>query len=337
MKRERTTIKDIAEELGLSTATVSNVIHGKAGRVSEETIHRVNKLLEERKYIPNMAGLLLARNSSRIVGVVIYDHPKYEGRILEDGFIASSLNALLRELERFGYFMMVKTASQWEEIEKFGSMWNMEGLVLMGFCQQEYKKLRENMRIPFVVYDGFFSETERIVNVRIDDYDGGFQVGTYLKNMGHRHILCLSDNEICMDAERMRGVRDGVPEGSVDHLLLPMEKKLREDFYLKHFQKIMEYTAVFAVSDSYGAEFAHFMQRHGVSVPDDISIVGFDDTYSSRNCIPELTTVRQNPCVRARTALDALKELRNGSASQYTITLPVELIVRKSVRKISQP
>lgn len=64
MENQRVTIRDIAEELGLSTATVSNVIHGKTGKFSDETVKRVQALLEERQYIPSMAGILLAQNST---------------------------------------------------------------------------------------------------------------------------------------------------------------------------------------------------------------------------------------------------------------------------------
>lgn len=99
---ERVRICDIAEELDLSTATVSNVIRGKTGKVSAETAERVTALLEEREYIPSMAGILLARNSSRILGVFVNDHPKYEGHTLDDFFIASSLNFLSAEIERTG-------------------------------------------------------------------------------------------------------------------------------------------------------------------------------------------------------------------------------------------
>lgn len=100
MENQRVTIRDIAEELGLSTATVSNVIHGKTGKISDETVKRVQALLEERQYIPSMAGILLAQNSSKIIGVFINDHEKYEGRTLEDFFIASSLNYLSSEIEK---------------------------------------------------------------------------------------------------------------------------------------------------------------------------------------------------------------------------------------------
>lgn len=89
--QERVRICDIAEELGLSTATVSNVIHGKTNKVSDETVQRVTALLEKRRYIPSMAGILLARNGSGIIGVFVNDHPKYEGHTLRDGFLASAL------------------------------------------------------------------------------------------------------------------------------------------------------------------------------------------------------------------------------------------------------
>lgn len=160
---ERVRICDIAEELGLSTATVSNVIHGKTNKVSTETAERVTALLEERQYIPSMAGILLAQNSSKILGVFVNDHPKYEGHTLDDFFIASSLNALSAEIERGGQFMMVKRAASAEEIVQFASMWNMDGIVVIGFCEQDYALLRRRMRIPFAVYDGICRTPRRFL------------------------------------------------------------------------------------------------------------------------------------------------------------------------------
>lgn len=69
-------IIDIAEELKVSTATVSNVLHGKTKKISDETVKLVEKKLEERGYIPDMAATLLARNNSRIIGVVVNNHKK---------------------------------------------------------------------------------------------------------------------------------------------------------------------------------------------------------------------------------------------------------------------
>ena len=154
MEQSRVRIVDIADALGLSTATVSKVIHGKTGKISDETVKRVQQELERTGYIPNMAGILLARNNSRIIGVVVNDGIKYEGRVLEDGFVMSSLNALSHEVNEKGYFLMIKTTSDINEIPVFASMWNMDGLILMGFCEADYEMLRNQMRISFVVYDG---------------------------------------------------------------------------------------------------------------------------------------------------------------------------------------
>ena len=209
MEEKRVRISDIAEELGLSTATVSNVLHGKTKKISDRTVQKVQALLEERQYVPSMAGILLAQNSSRIIGVVINDHDKYEGHTLEDVFVAASLNYLSTEIEKNGFFMMVKKTKNPEEIIKYASMWNMEGIVIIGFCDQDYMYLRNHMRIPFVVYDGYCSQVERIYNITIDNYDGGRQVGAYLKKKGHKKVLYIADNDICVDKDRYEGFLEG--------------------------------------------------------------------------------------------------------------------------------
>lgn len=332
MDNERIRISDIAEELGLSTATVSNVIHGKTKKVSDETVKRVQELLEKRGYIPSMAGILLAQNNSRIIGIVVNDHEKYEGCVLEDGFISSAINALSGEIDRADYFMMVKVTSQWDEIVRFASMWNMEGLVIMGFCEQDYKKLRERMRIPFVVYDGYFEETERICNLTIDNYDGGRQVGEYLKHMGHKKVLCISDNFTCMDSERMDGCAEALGVPTVSFMQIPMLAEQRMDFYRGRIEEILDYTAVFAVSDFYALELIQFLKDRGYGVPEDISVVGFDDNSMCRFSSPALTTVHQDVGMRARHAISILRSLKEGTEKRFTVKLPVTLVERDSVK-----
>lgn len=335
MENERVRISDLAEELGLSTATVSNVIHGKTKKVSCETVKRVQELVEKRGYIPSMAGILLAQNDSKIIGIVVNDHPKYEGHVLEDGFISASVNALSREMDRTGYFMMVKVTDKWEEIIRFASMWNMEGLVIIGFCEQDYKKLRECMHIPFVVYDGYFQETGRICNLIIDNYDGGFQVGNYLKRMGHKKVLCISDNFVCMDSERMDGCAAAMGETSVSFMKIPMREKERMYFYQEKTAETLEYTAVFAVSDFYAAELMHYLQEKGISVPEKISVVGFDDSPLCSYCSPSLTTVRQDAGMRAKHAVSILQNLKRGTEERGTVKLPVFLVERGSVKNLN--
>ena len=381
--QHRVRIVDIAEELGLSTATVSNVIHGKTKKISDETVRRVQALIEERGYIPSMAGILLAQNSSGIIGVVVNDHRKYEGRVFEDAFIASAVNALSAEIERAGMFLMIKAARKQEEIVRFASMWNMEGLVLIGFCEEDYAGLREKMHIPFVIYEGFFvtvqdrsernrvdrknmiqgcknpiveddfhgflhrncegteqfrffSESERVSNLLIDNFDGGRQVGMYLSAMGHKRILCISDNDICMDGERMAGCRSVMPQGAVDFLRVPMERGRRLQSYEAELERMCAYTAIFAVSDVYAIELLFFLQGHNIRVPEQISIVGFDDIAQSAQVCPMLTTVGQDVKKRAVLALEELARLKEDPAGGREILLPVQLVIRESVWRIDR-
>lgn len=336
MGNERVRISDIAEELGLSTATVSNVIHGKTKKISDETVKRVQELLEQKAYIPSMAGILLAQNNSRIIGIVINNHEKYEGHVLEDGFISASINALSHEIDQAGYFMMVKVITQWKEIVRFASMWNMEGLVIIGFCEQDYKKLRENMHIPFVVYDGYFQETQKICNLTIDNFDGGFQVGTYLKKMGHKKVLCLADNFICMDFERIKGCVKVMGQEAVSFMQIPVQADERINFYKGRLREISGYTAVFAVSDYYAMELVRFLQENEIRVPEDISVVGFDDSPLCKYSVPRLTTVRQDAKERAKTAISVLRNLKEKTEERLTIKLPVSLVERESVQNINK-
>lgn len=332
MGNDRIRIADIADELGVSTATVSNVIHGKTKKVSGETMKRVQKLLEERQYIPSMAGILLAQNNSKMIGVVIHDHEKYGGHTLEDPFICASLNALAKEIERAGKFLMLKVTDQWNEIPRFASMWNMEGMVLIGYCEQDYKKLREQMHIPFVVCDGYMKSSGNLVNIEINHQDGGAQVGRYLRSKGHKAVLCIADNRLCMDMERYMGLKSEIPDAEL--MVIPMEQEVRTAFYMEHLEEIKKYSAVFAVSDYYAMDFILFLNRAGISVPEEMSVVGFDDVRECEKFVPALTTVKQDQEQRAALADELLSRLRDGTCRDQNVKLPVSLIERDSVREV---
>lgn len=328
MEEHRVRIRDIADELGLSTATVSNVIHGKTQKISEDTVKRVQEQLERRQYIPNMAGILLARNDSKIIGVVINDHEKYEGHVLEDGFIAASVNALAGAVDRAGFFLMPKITASWQEIPKFASMWNMVGLVLIGYCYQDYQYLRDEIRVPLVIYDGTIHDGERLVNLTIDNYGGGKQMGEHFKSLGHERVLYIADNDTHVDHLRYEGLRSVIPRA--EQLLIPMEQEKRSAFYEERFEEISGFSAVFAASDHYAADFLHFVQSKGISIPRQMSVAGFDDSALSRQLHPMLTTIGQDHTARAELAVEVLIKLRKQIAVEPEILLPVKLMQRNS-------
>ncbi|MGN0364778.1 MAG: LacI family DNA-binding transcriptional regulator [Suilimivivens sp.] len=280
MNEYRVTIKDIAEELGVSTATVSNVIHGKTKKISQQTVAKVQEKIENSGYLPNMAAVLLAQNTSKIVCIVLSNDIKYENKMIEDPFVSGMINYLSKELDKNDYFVMLKEEPEIDKIVRYASMWNMAGLILIGFCAADYERLRSNMHIPFVVVDAYQKDVHKYSDVGVDNIKGGFMAGFYLIEMG-------------------------------------------------------EYTAAFAASDMYAIEFMSFLQKKGVNVPGDFSIIGFDDIPLASMVHPTLTTISQNLELRSKIAVELLLELINNSTEGKKVLVPVTLIERGSVARNS--
>ena len=93
--------------------------------------------------------------------------------------------------------------------------------------------------------------------------------------MGHNQVLCIADNDVCMDLMRYKGLCEGL-NLKADFLKIPLEADEREEFYLSKLDELKRHTAIFAVSDYYAIELMRFLRRHGIIIPDEISIVGFD-------------------------------------------------------------
>lgn len=205
-------------------------------------------------------------------------------------------------------------------------------MVLIGFCQQDYCRLREKMHIPFVIYDGCIESAGNFVNIEADHFGGGVQAGQYLRNKGHKNVLCISDNAVCMDKERFLGLKSQLPDAEL--MMIPMEENRRISFYKEHIKEILKYTAVFAVSDHYAMDFIRFARSMDIPVPEEISVMGFDEVKESGRFFPPLTTIRQDPEKRAALALGILMWLRAGESFDKRIKLPVSLIERASVRSV---
>ena len=197
---------------------------------------------------------------------------------------------------------------------------------------EDYQALRDRIRIPFVVYDGFFKNEGNICNLLLDDRDGGRQVGNYLKQNGHSRVLCLADNRLLPDYDRFQGLCEGLGE-EADFWEIPMKKVEREAYYESRFMEFLNYTAIFAVSDYYAADVMFFLLGKEIRIPEQISVIGFDDTALGRIIKPALTTVRQDVACRAERAVAFLLEVKKKKDLSLTQTIPVRLVVRES----SQP
>ena len=136
-----------------------------------------------------------------------------------------------------------------------------------------------------------------------------------------------------MDKERYDGFCKGFGAEGADLMLVPMQKNQREIFYEDNRDKLLSYSAIFAVSDFYAAELMHFLKSKNVSVPEEIMVAGFDDMPLCRQISPTLTSVRQDVEKRAGIAMKKLEELRENVETERTVKLPVTLVCRASTGK----
>ena len=100
-------IKDIADRAGVSPTTVSNVIHGKTGRVSKATVEKINRILKEMEYVPSISARMLANNSSGLIGVALGFMKKGNASSFEDPFVSAMLGNLEYQIREHGYYMML--------------------------------------------------------------------------------------------------------------------------------------------------------------------------------------------------------------------------------------
>ena len=136
------TIKEIAAQLGSSTTTVSNVIHGKTGEVSPETIGRVRSFLEEVEYVPNISARNLAQNRSKIIGVVLKAWERKYENIFRDPFVAEMIGGI----------------DDIAEILQYVSTWNADGLILFCMLDDDALRVRKKYRKPIVCIDTYIDK-----------------------------------------------------------------------------------------------------------------------------------------------------------------------------------
>ncbi len=351
-------IKDIARKAEVSPTTVSNVIHGNHKKVSEETVEKVEKLLAEMDYIPSMGARMLAGGNSRVIGILAGEPDEWKHYGEGHAFTNILIRSMESEIYQRNYYMLLHFTATPEEGIQFAATWNVEGLITLGFGTRDNEKLQRSCKVPMVSIDTYY-EKQKVANVGLDDFSGGYLMTEYLLETGHKRIAFLSDNDTGVDHERWKGVcaacsqyglsehygsgegrepADGGGEEEclgeyMQHIMIPKEQDCRNMFYKQNLARLSkEYDALFFASDYYAVEAIAGLNDMGICVPKDVSVTGFDDTESSRMCRPKLTTVHQDVEEKARRAVKKLFEfIQGGRDISMADRLPVKLVVRDSV------
>lgn len=179
-------LQDIADQVGVSRTTVSNVLHGNTKKVSKEMIQKISEILNQEGYVPNTSSRELTRKGSCIIGLVqgyscIHGFPS-----LRDTFVAEFLSGVEETAHRNGYYVMLINGQDQntDRVAEIASRWNVDGLVVLGLDEKKYKQLRRQLNKYMVLIDTYPEAEYHYVNVGTDDFGGGVMIAKYLLDTG---------------------------------------------------------------------------------------------------------------------------------------------------------
>lgn len=325
------TIKEIAQEAGVSTMMVSRVVNKKYNLVSEANIKKIEALLEKYHYIPNSSARSLSSKRARIIAVFIQGC----GNELIPPYNAVMLGYILREVQQRGYDTMVRFIVRYDDIIENLRTWNVSGAVFFGAFTENINKLKEDTDIPLIFTD-CYSDRRQLINVGIDDYGGGCLAASHFLAYGHTEFAfcCDSLSESPVLTRRYHGFSDTLAQSG----FLPSESHIIDAHTVNETADRLislrrKHLAVFVFSDNRASLLLNRLNELGFCVPDDFSLIGFDNLPVSTLCRPPLTTIGQDIEKKAVTAVSLLFQyMEDKSLPVQNITLDVSLISRESVK-----
>ncbi|MCX7820123.1 MAG: LacI family transcriptional regulator [Brevinematales bacterium] len=334
------TMADVAKKAGVSIMTVSRVINGVKGKVSEETRKKVLEIVKELNYYPNSVGRALHGSKLKTIGVV---SPLITaGIVLENPFYYELMMGIEDVCTEKGYDVMISTRKRLKHSDYLKNYYErkVDGLIIIApdINTIDFESI-ERDNIPVILVGE--RTTHNINYVDADNENGGFLAVEYLYNKGHRKIAILTGNQTMRNSvDRLNGFLKGIKHYDLE---------LREEWILngnftyhdgiecaKTLMKLKELpTAVFCSNDLSALGFLNEIKKYDIKVPDDISVIGFDNIYASQYSTPPLTTIKQPIIEMGKAAAELLlTKIHNKDIISQGRIFPVGIIERDSVKKI---
>ncbi len=327
----RPTIAQIAQIAGVSVPTVSKVLNGRVD-VAQPTRERIEQVIEEHHFVRNRAARALRKGKTGLVDLIL---PR-----LDDEYFLPILEGVSRVLSEAGV-RMVLTSTHYrteEEVQWIDTVTDhsTDGILIVLPSEEAIEHL-ERSGLPFVLIHNQGGPRPTMPSVMITSWEGGFDATTYLIKLGHQRIAYIGKTALARDAiERFAAYR-----AALDVAHLPIDPQLQcpgnfteADGYTatKSLLKLQEPpTAIFAGNDRQAAGVYRALHELGRSVPDDMSVIGFDSLPYTEMMNPPLTTVHAPRFELGRTAATMLLRLIDGEDLEMTrVVLPTQLIKRQS-------
>lgn len=328
------TLEDIAQLSGFSKSTVSRVINGDPN-VSALTRERIMEVVNKYNFQPNMAARGLAAGKTRVLGLVV---PQGIGVIFNDPFFSLLIQGVSSACNASDYSVMLWLAEPEYERQMISKiLYNgiVDGIIVSSMLSNDpiITALSQG-RLPFLII-GRHPTNPSVNTIDVDNPNGARMAVRHLALTGHKRIATITGPlSMAVGADRYQGYLEGIQE---QKLFTGSELVAEGDFtensgYLA-MQKLLpqQPDAVFVASDPMATGAMRAILEAGLTIPQDIAIVGFDDNPQACHTLPKLTTVRQPTQKLGMLAAETLMDIiQNPSDLARNIILPTELVIRES-------
>lgn len=326
------TIKQIAEAAGVSIGTVSRIINHQNFGYSQETYKRVQEIIGETGYMPNRVARSMITKRSFTIGYLVDDisNPFFPE-------IAKGINSVASEK---GFNLLLcegggnaKTAEQHlKTLYKSG----VDGIITGSYIlSEENIDYLLKIQLPFVILDANMTDSG-FYNISVDNYSGARTIMDYLISKGHRKIACITGPmEMESSRKRLNGYKAVMAENGLDWDGMIVEGDFTQKGGILAAKEMegRDYTAVFAFNDMMAIGVCNYLHENGFRVPEDVSVVGFDDISMAAYMFPPLTTMHQPLFEMGQGAMEmllsAMEDKTSGEYKERRFDLT--LVERKSV------
>jgi LacI family transcriptional regulator len=334
------TSEEVAQLAGVSRATVSRALNGSA-RVSDEARKRVHAAIAALGYEPDVVAQSLVRQHSRVIAVSLFPQDD-ELPLAHLGqtalyFYLGVVENIEREAISLGYDLLLPSRPRGKSPENYVRSLQtrrVAGCIMLHAAASRIQALIHSS-IPAVFIDRM-GQGSHATYVKSDNIDGARQATEHLLALGHRRIALLTGATMNLSGlERLLGCQQALAQAGIapDSGLVRQSGWNIDEAYEAAMGLLAErrdFTAIVAGSDIMAIGILRALTEQGLRVPDDISLVGFDDIEFCHYTTPPLTTVRQDRVAMGRGAVQRLIAIVEGTGEVSPLILPTQLVIRKS-------
>lgn len=332
------TMRDIAVKVGVSTVTVSKALTDREG-VSNEMRGVIKKVAEEMGYHYSIAKKPFQEGRSYNIGVLVESH--YVGNIATaSSFYLKMYHSVVLQLSKFHYSVILEVITP----EMFSSMQmpniltekKVDGIIVLGKIKESYLKPVRNFGVP-VTYLDFYDNNMQVPSVIPDNVYGAYVLANYLIKMGHKKLAFVGTVTATPSIlDRFLGFYRSILE---HHLTVPTQYVIpdrgEDGLNIEIKLPLEDMPTAFACNcDETAYILMEKLQAAGFKIPEDISVVGFDNYAFASYAAPKLTTIEVDMDEMARQAVEILISLMKGECVQGRKVVGGRLIIGESVRKL---